>query len=102
MTDNHSLVLTEDSLRILTPQDMYNHILRLTKERDNMYLKWIASTCVERETATCGENSSNLSLLISSGLSYTPVSSSSNTESNHMAVELADLKAKLRKLRQEL
>lgn len=84
---------------------MYNHIVRLTKERDNMYLKWISSVCNERDilnTTGCGENSSNLSLSTSSGLTSTPISSSSNTENNHMAVELADLKSKLRKLRQEL
>ncbi|XP_065359354.1 protein Daple isoform X1 [Calliphora vicina] len=105
VTDNHSLVLTEESLDLLTPQAMYNHILRLTKERDNMYLKWISSVCTERDilnTSGCGDNSSNLSLSASSGLTATPISSSSNTENNHMAVELADLKSKLRKLRQEL
>lgn len=102
MTDNHSLVLTEDSLGLLTPQDMYNHILRLTKERDNMYLNWISSICVERDTSACEESASNVTILATSGLTSNPVSLSSNTESNHMAVELADLKSKLRKLRQEL
>lgn len=105
MTDNHSLVLTEESLDLLTPQAMYNHILRLTKERDSMYLKWISSVCTERDilnTSVCGDNSSNLSLSASSGITATPISSTSNTENNHMAVELADLKSKLRKLRQEL
>lgn len=83
---------------------MYNHILRLTKERDNMYLKWISSVCAERDlnTTGCEENSSNLSLSPSSGMNSTPISASSATDNNHMAVELADLKSKLRKLRQEL
>ncbi|XP_075160706.1 protein girdin isoform X1 [Haematobia irritans] len=104
VTDNHSLVLTEESLGLLTPQAMYNHILRLTKERDNMYLKWISSVCTDREanTSECTENTSNLTMSPSSGKTSTPISSSSNAENNHMAVELADLKSKLRKLRQEL
>lgn len=83
---------------------MYNHILRLTKERDNMYLKWISSICAEPDhnTSECTENSSNLTMSPSSGKKSMPISSSSNTDNNHMAVELADLKSKLRKLRQEL
>ncbi|XP_073840271.1 protein girdin isoform X2 [Musca autumnalis] len=103
VTDNHSLVLTEESLGLLTPQDMYNHILRLTKERDNIYLKWVSSVCAERDASVTDsdENTLNLTMSPSSGKTSTPISAS-NTDNNHMAVELADLKSKLRKLRQEL
>lgn len=104
MTDNHSLVLTEESLDLLTPQAMYNHILRLTKERDNMHLKWISSVCIERDahSSECADNSTGSSMSPSKCITSTPNSSSSNMDNNHMAVELADLKSKLRKLRQEL
>ncbi|XP_005181786.1 girdin [Musca domestica] len=104
VTDNHSLVLTEESLGLLTPQDMYNHILRLTKERDNMYLKWVSSVCAERDVnaSDCDDNALNLTMSPSNSKTSTPISSASNTDNNHMAVELADLKSKMRKLRQEL
>lgn len=104
VTDNQSLVLTEESLDLLTPQAMYNHILRLTRERDNMYSKWISSVCMERDTHTseCADNSTNSPMSPSKCVTSTPNTSSSNTDNNHMAVELADLKSKLRRLRQEL
>lgn len=84
---------------------MYNHILRLTKERDNVYLKWISSVCSEREIlnrSRCRDDTSNMSFSIPSGLTAATISGTSHTENNHMIVELADLKSKLRKLRQEL
>lgn len=107
VTDSHSLVLTEDSLERLTPQSMYTHILRLTKERDVMYLKWIDLACVETEmTASdnlveCGQGVS-VTRSPSNGTATSTPSSSSNSESNHLAVECADLRSKNRKLRQEL
>ncbi|XP_037719108.1 girdin isoform X2 [Drosophila subpulchrella] len=107
VTDSHSLVLTEDSLERLTPQTMYTHILRLTKERDHMYLKWIDLACVETEMAAsdnmveCGQGVS-VPRSPSNGTATSTPSSSSNSESNHLAVECADLRSKNRKLRQEL
>ncbi|XP_016966294.1 girdin isoform X2 [Drosophila biarmipes] len=107
VTDSHSLVLTEDSLERLTPQTMYTHILRLTKERDLMYLKWIDLACVETEMAAsdnlveCGQGVS-VPRSPSNGTATSTPSSSSNSESNHLAVECADLRSKNRKLRQEL
>ncbi|KAH8380337.1 hypothetical protein KR009_010072 [Drosophila setifemur] len=107
VTDSHSLVLTEDSLERLTPQSMYTHILRLTKERDHMYLKWIDLACVEPEMAAsdnlveCGQGVS-VPRSPSNGTATSTPSSSSNSESNHLAVECADLRSKNRKLRQEL
>ncbi|KAH8264988.1 hypothetical protein KR038_011417 [Drosophila bunnanda] len=107
VTDSHSLVLTEDSVERLTPQSMYTHILRLTKERDLMYLKWIDLACVEPEMAAddnlveCGQGVS-VPRSPSNGTATSTPSSSSNSESNHLAVECADLRSKNRKLRQEL
>ena len=89
---------------MLTPVNMYNHILRLTKERDNMYLRWIASMCADTDLnmTACTDGTLNMPLSPLSCTLTTPCSSSSNSENNHMAVELADLKSKIRKLRQEL
>ncbi|KAH8322816.1 hypothetical protein KR059_007152 [Drosophila kikkawai] len=107
VTDSHSLVLTEDSVERLTPQSMYTHILRLTKERDLMYLKWIDLACVEPELSAgdnlveCGQGVS-VPRSPSNGTATSTPSSSSNSESNHLAVECADLRSKNRKLRQEL
>ncbi|XP_022221471.2 girdin isoform X3 [Drosophila obscura] len=108
VTDSHSLVLTEDSLERLSPQNMYTHILRLTKERDVMYLKWIDLVCMEPEMtagenlAECGQGGVSVSRSPSNGTATSTPSSSSNSESNHLAVECADLRSKNRKLRQEL
>lgn len=87
---------------ILSPTSMYNHILRLTKERDNIYIKWFSSVCTEPDLNLTAENAQNMPLSPLSGMTTSTPTSSSSSESNHMAVELADLKAKLRKLRQEL
>ncbi|SPP76206.1 girdin isoform X1 [Drosophila guanche] len=108
VTDSHSLVLTEDSLERLSPQNMYTHILRLTKERDVMYLKWIDLVCMEPEMTTadnlaeCGQGVVSVPRSPSNGTATSTPSSSSNSDSNHLAVECADLRSKNRKLRQEL
>lgn len=105
VTDNHSLVLTQESLEILSASEMYKHVVRLTKERDNIQNKWIGflTTASESEGSSSNSSQSNSSSH-SSGVSG--ITSSINTmqssENNHLAVELADLKSKLRKLRQEL
>ncbi|XP_030569977.1 protein Daple isoform X2 [Drosophila novamexicana] len=106
VTDSHSLVLTEDSIERLSAENMYGHIVRLTKERDHMYLKWIETVCVEpelsnNEGAECSQGVS-VPRSPSSGTATSTPSSSSNSESNHLAVECADLRSKNRKLRQEL
>ncbi|XP_055377094.1 girdin isoform X2 [Condylostylus longicornis] len=100
VTDNHSLVLTQESVEVLTPSAMYNHIIRLTKERDNIHSKWICSLITEPEVNLIGSESVQSTPL--SPVSGIGTTSTASTESNHMAVELADLKSKLRKLRQEL
>ncbi|XP_067644456.1 girdin isoform X2 [Eurosta solidaginis] len=100
VTEDQSLVLTKESVNLLSPVNLYNHILRLTKERDNMYLRWIASMCTESDLSmnACGD--STMSPVSAALTTVSP--SSTNSESNHMAVELADLKSKIRKLRQEI
>lgn len=107
VTDNHSLVLTQESMEILSAADMYKHIMRLTKERDSIQNKWIGYLTMASEndgSSGNGPSQSNQSTPMSS--SSVGLASSSSTpqssESNHLAVELADLKSKLRKLRQEL
>ncbi|XP_043071356.1 girdin isoform X3 [Drosophila grimshawi] len=107
VTDSHSLVLTEDSIERLSAENMYGHIMRLTKERDHMYLKWIETVCVEPELNAsdgneCGTGCVTVPRSPSSGTATSTPSSSSNSESNHLAVECADLRSKNRKLRQEL
>lgn len=107
VTDNHSLVLTQESMEILTAGQMFKHIMRLTKERDSIQNKWIGflTMASESEGSSTNSSQSNQSTPLSSSSVGGMASSSStpqSSESNHLAVELADLKSKLRKLRQEL
>lgn len=78
VTDNKSLVLTDDSLQQLSLNDMFNHLKRVVHERDqfqnNLITKLTANDIDEITT--------------------------NQPEINH--VELADLKSKLRRMRQEL
>ncbi|KAG4067431.1 hypothetical protein HA402_009668 [Bradysia odoriphaga] len=83
VTDNQTLVLTNDSLEQLTPPQMYQHILRIAKERDRYHSYWITSLMNETESRS-GTATSN---------------STPTNENNHFAVELANLKSKLRKFR---
>ncbi|KAJ6636380.1 Protein Daple [Pseudolycoriella hygida] len=86
VTDNQTLVLTNDSLEQLTPPQMYQHIIRIAKERDRYHSNWITSLMNETDSRNCGNVSNS-----------TPAN-----DNNHLAVELANLKSKLRKFRQEL
>ncbi|XP_053690749.1 girdin [Sabethes cyaneus] len=101
VTDSQTLVLTQEALDQLPSETMCKHIVRLAKERDQYHSKWMSS--VVSDTDTINSSSSKTSLHNSSSA----VTSSANTpstcsENNHLAVELADYKSKLRKLRQEL
>lgn len=91
VTDNQTLVLTQDSLDHLAPNKMYNHIIRLAKERDMYHSNWISSLANDLVNGSISKLTPSHS-----------TSSASSSDSNHLAVELADLKSKLRKLRQEL
>lgn len=85
---------------------MYNHILRLTKERDSNYMKWMAAVCKEESDLNRTTSMECVAVQGSSSVLLVPpafpLSPSSKPEMNHLAVELADMKSKLRKLRQEL
>ncbi|XP_059621753.1 girdin [Phlebotomus argentipes] len=96
VTDNQSLVLTNESMEHLTPDMMYSHLLRVTKERDQYHSNWITSFIIETEV---GHNNGPQRI---NSMSPPSSATTNGPDSNHMVVELADLKSKLRKLRQEL
>lgn len=103
VTDNQSLVLTNDSLEQLEPHRMYQHIIRIARERDKYQTNWINSLANESSESSKMQMSSNATAASSSSSSsFAANTSSAADSSNHMAVELADLKSKLRKFRQEL
>lgn len=80
VTDNKTLVLTDDSLQQLSLNDIFNHLKRVLQERDQFQINFISKLT----TANIDEITTN------------------QPEINHMAIELADLKSKLRRMRQEL
>lgn len=105
VTDSQTLVLTPEFIESVSPEKMISHIIRLARERDMYHTNWIDGLNSETESMTVSRNQKSNSM--SSNITSTTVSSSSGnsvstTESNHMAVELADLKSKMRKIRQEL
>lgn len=83
VTDDQSIVLTADWTE-QSAERLFAHIKHLTAERDKLLQHWI--------TDICQETSAN----------STVTSAGEGIESNHLAVELADWKARLRKQRQEL
>jgi hypothetical protein len=101
VTDNQSLVLTQDSIELLSSDVMYHHILRLVKERDLLQSKWMTSHFIETDSMSVANSKGSMSTN-SSMTSVASVHTTQSSENNHMAVELADYKSKLRKLRQEL
>ncbi|KDR17251.1 girdin isoform X2 [Zootermopsis nevadensis] len=93
VTDSHNIVLTQDAITDAFPTDlMVLHIRRLVRERDEYLKHWTASVIEERSVGSeeCSEQQRKASTPMSEG------------ESHHLAVELADWKARLRKQRQEL
>lgn len=105
VTDSQTLVLTQEFVDNVSPEQMIDHIVRLARERDKFHSNWINSLNTEsNETLPVSQNSKvnlNNSNVTSPSISSS-ASSVSTSESNHMAVELADYKSKMRKLRQEL
>ncbi|KAL3278424.1 hypothetical protein HHI36_013746 [Cryptolaemus montrouzieri] len=85
VTDDQSIVLTLDWTE-QPPQRLYSHVRSLISDRDKLLQQWVID--LGQETVTNGPNIVN--------------NSTEGVESNHLAVELADWKAKLRKQRQEL
>ncbi|XP_050068144.1 girdin [Anopheles maculipalpis] len=104
VTDSQTLVLTQESLDQLSPELMCKHLVRLAKERDQYHGKWMSSFITDSEQQALVNSSSSKSSLhnASSASTSTANTPSTTSENNHLAVELADYKSKLRKLRQEL
>lgn len=82
MTDHQSIVLTLD-WNDQAPQRLYSHVRSLIGERDKLLQQWITDLGQESSSSISNSNTEGV-------------------ESNHLAVELADWKARLRKQRQEL
>lgn len=116
VTDDQTLVLTAEMKELVQQEQMYTHLLRIMKERDVFHSKWIGSLATEQEMVNSvgsgggggGVLSPGQSNRSTPGTATTPSSSGgggmghSNVDPNHAAVELADFKSKLRRLRQEL
>lgn len=97
VTDNHHIVLTQDVTDIFPSDLMVNHIRRLVKERDEYLQYWTSLVLLDRgETAASNGSPKDSQHKMSS------LAGSSSGDSFHLAVELADWKARLRKQRQEL
>uniref|UniRef100_A0A6P7G317 Girdin n=1 Tax=Diabrotica virgifera virgifera TaxID=50390 RepID=A0A6P7G317_DIAVI len=97
LDDQHDIVecikrVTDDQCIVLTldwtdqePQKLYYHIRNLTGEREKLVQQWVTDLGQETTALGSAQNASN-----------------QGVESNHLAVELADWKARMRKQRQEL
>lgn len=90
-----TVVLTPDAIDLFQSPTMFNHMRRLAKERDHYLQNWATLALNEGlcENETENKNGKSRS---------TQSVNQSNGESQHLAVELADWKARLRKQRQEL
>lgn len=90
-----TVVLTPDAIDLFQSPTMFNHMRRLAKERDHYLQNWASLVVNEGlyENESEHKNGKNRS---------TQNVNQSNGESQHLAVELADWKARLRKQRQEL
>lgn len=95
VTDMQTVVLTPDAIDLFQSPTMFNHMRRLAKERDHYLQNWTSLTLNEGlcENETDGKNGKNRSM---------QNVNQNNGDSQHLAVELADWKARLRKQRQEL
>ncbi|ETN58992.1 hook protein [Anopheles darlingi] len=106
VTDSQTLVLTQEAVEQLSPEQMCKHLVRLAKERDQYHGKWMCSMISDSEQQALVNSSSSKNSLHNASSSSASTSSantpSTTSENNHLAVELADYKSKLRKLRQEL
>lgn len=101
VTDSQTLVLTPEFIESVAPAKMIDHIVRLAKERDRYQSNWISALNSDSDTIT---SQSQKGSTMSSNVTSPTISSASvsTTESQHLAVELADLKSKMRRVRQEL
>lgn len=85
VTDDQVIVLTTD-WNEQPSRRLYDHVRTLTGERDKLLQQWMVD--LSQEMGAAGAPGGN--------------SAVEAVESNHLAVELADWKARLRKQRQEL
>lgn len=95
VTDMQTVVLTPDAIDLFQSPTMFNHMRRLAKERDHYLQNWASlvlqdGLCENENEVKNGKNRSTQNV------------NQSNGDSQHLAVELADWKARLRKQRQEL
>ncbi|XP_049872218.1 protein Daple isoform X2 [Pectinophora gossypiella] len=95
VTDMQTVVLTPDAIDLFQSPTMFNHMRRLAKERDHYLQNWASIVLNEGLYDNDNENKNGKSR-------STQNVNQSNGESQHLAVELADWKARLRKQRQEL
>ncbi|GBP57950.1 Protein Daple, partial [Eumeta japonica] len=94
VTDMQTVVLTPDAVDLFQSPTMFNHMRRLAKERDHYLQNW-ASLVLNEGLCEEGSDTRNQGTRSSQNVNQ-------NSESQHLAVELADWKARLRKQRQEL
>lgn len=95
VTDMQTVVLTPDAIDLFQSPTMFNHMRRLAKERDHYLQNWASlvlneGLCENENENKNGKNRSTQNV------------NQNNGDSQHLAVELADWKARLRKQRQEL
>lgn len=90
MTDEQTIVLTLDWSE-QTAERLYLHLRTLLRERDQYLQQW--SSALGQETPVPRAHSHG---------GIASAAAGGGVESNHLAVELADWKARLRKQRQEL
>lgn len=95
VTDSQTLVLNNDALENLSVDHLRDHVVRIARERDKYHTKWFTYVTPIGSDANDPKFSASEH---STGHS----SASMNSDQNHLAVELADMKSKMRKLRQEL
>ncbi|XP_028160156.1 protein Daple [Ostrinia furnacalis] len=95
VTDMQTVVLTPDAIDLFQSPTMFNHMRRLAKERDHYLQNW---TSLALQEDLCENDNEN-----KNGKNRSTQNVNQNiSESQHLAVELADWKARLRKQRQEL
>ncbi|CAF4801528.1 unnamed protein product [Pieris macdunnoughi] len=95
VTDMQTVVLTPDAIDLFQSPTMFNHMRRLAKERDHYMQNWASLVLNE---GLCDNETDNKNCKNRSSQNV----NQSNGESQHLAVELADWKARLRKQRAEL
>ncbi|PZC72236.1 hypothetical protein B5X24_HaOG211677 [Helicoverpa armigera] len=95
VTDMQTVVLTPDAIDLFQSPTMFNHMRRLAKERDHYLQNWASLVLHEGLCENDNENKNGKNR-------STQNVNQNNGDSQHLAVELADWKARLRKQRQEL